>query len=206
MKNITLIIFVSILLLNSGCGSQKTVVKKYYTIEEPDSLRKMESDSTNMINAWCEVEEVKVYPAFASRRIVMRDASHQIRYFGNHQWAVRPTDILTPLIIDYFSTHLIFKRVADRFWEVPPDYRLKTTIFKLELGTIKKNNFEARLRIRFELIDTKTDTIIISHNSTRNSTLENNDLNLWASAISRMLHEELSNFSEEIRTSLPANK
>jgi len=74
------------------------------------------------------------------------------------------------------------------------------------LGTIKKKNFEARLRIRFQLIDTKTDTIITSHNVARNSTLKSRDLNLWASAISRMLHEELSNFSNKIRTTLPANK
>lgn len=206
MKHVFFFIFASILIFASGCGSQKTVVKKYYMIEEPDSMINMQADSGKMINAWCEVEEVKVYPAFASRQIVLRDASHQIRYFGNHEWAVRPSEILTPLIIDYLSTHLVFKRVADRFWEVAPDYRLKTTIFKLELGTIKKNKFEARLRIRFELINTKTDTIITARNVARNSTLRKNDLNLWASAISQMLHEELSNFSEQIRASLPANK
>ncbi|WP_462316965.1 ABC-type transport auxiliary lipoprotein family protein [Marinilabilia sp.] len=206
MKHTLFFIFASILIFSAGCGSQKTVVKKYYMIEEPDSMINAKPDSSKMIDAWCEVDEVKVYPAFASRQIVLRDASHQIRYFGNHEWAVRPTEILTPLIIDYLSTHLVFKRVADRFWEVAPDYRLKTTIFKLELGTIKKKKFEARLRIRFELIDTKTDTIIASHNVARNSILEKNDLNLWASAISRMLHEELSDFSEQIRTALPGNK
>ncbi|PWE01265.1 ABC-type transport auxiliary lipoprotein family protein [Marinilabilia rubra] len=206
MKHIIFFIFASLLLLSSGCGSQKTIVKKYYMIEEPDSLINLQPDSSKMIDAWCEVDEVKVYPAFASRRIVLRDASHQIRYFGNHEWAVRPTEILTPLIIDYLSTHLVFKRVADRFWEVTPDYQLKTTIFKLELGTIEKKKFEARLRIRLELIDAKTDTIITSHNVTRNTMLKKNDLNLWASAISRMLHEELSGFSEQIRKTLPANK
>ena len=206
MKHLIPFIFTVTLMLSAGCGSQKTVVKKYYTIDEPDSMFQVVPDSSHMINAWCEVEDVKVYPAFASRKIVIRDASHQIRYFGNHEWAVRPSDILTPLIIDYLSTQKVFKRVADRFWEVSPDYLFKTTIFKMELGTIKKNKFEARLRVRFELLDTKTDTIIFSHNTSRNQTLKKNDLNLWASAISAMFHEELSGFSEQIRTRLPEEK
>lgn len=186
--------------LLSACGGQKSVVKKYYMIEQPGAQIEPSKDTDEAIEAWCEVSEVELYPAFESRKIVFRDASHQIRYFGDHEWAVRPSEVLTPLINDYLSAHKIFTRVSTRFWERSADYRLNTTIFNLEVSNAeRKKDFEAHLKLRFELIDTQTDTIAVWHTADRQTVLESKDLNLLAATISEMFHEELENFATKTK-------
>ncbi|MGM0376214.1 MAG: ABC-type transport auxiliary lipoprotein family protein [Bacteroidota bacterium] len=186
--------------LLSACGGQKTVVKKYYMIEQPGAEIEPSENTSAAIDAWCEVAEVELYPAFESRKIVFRDASHQIRYFGDHEWAVRPGEILTPVINDYLSAHKVFTRVSTRFWERSPDYRLNTTIFNLEVSNAeRKKDFEAHLKLRFELIDTETDTIAVWHTADRRSELGEKDLNLLAATISEMFHEELEKFASKTK-------
>jgi ABC-type uncharacterized transport system auxiliary subunit len=202
-----ILLFSFVIMILTGCGSQKTIVRKYYMLEEPDSISNLaDSDSSQTINAWCEINEVEVYPAFETRRIVLRDASNQIRYFGDHEWANRPSEILTPLIIDFFSTRKIFKRTSDRFWDKIPDYQIKTTVFNIEVGTTKKRDFQSHLKVRFELIDTKTDTIVVSHTSDRRSILKERNLNLLAASVSNIFHEELMNFALQIKKTLPTDK
>ncbi|MFW5890494.1 MAG: ABC-type transport auxiliary lipoprotein family protein [Marinilabiliaceae bacterium] len=189
--------------LLSACGGQKDVVKKYYMIEVPGLDTEPSKEAKPAIDAWCEVSEVEIYPAFDNREIVFRDDSHQIRYFGNHEWAVRPAEVLTPIITDYFSAQKIFTRVSTRFWERPPDYRLNATIFNLEVSRAeRKKDFEAHLKLRFELIDTRTDTVAVWHTADRKSTLEERDLNLLASTISKMFHEELESFASKTKNVL----
>ena len=192
-----------IVFLFSACGGQKTMVKKYYMIEQPGAKIEPSGNNEAAIDAWCEVSEVELYPAFESRQIVFRDASHQIRYFGDHEWAVRPADILTPVINDFLSAKKIFTRVSTRFWEKSPDYRISTTIFNMEAGHAEsKKIFEAHLKLRFELIDTQTGAIAVSHTADRKSVLKDRDLNLFAANISRMFHEELENFGSKIKETL----
>ncbi|MFO8000866.1 MAG: ABC-type transport auxiliary lipoprotein family protein [Marinilabilia sp.] len=207
MKQIIILPTLLTLLLLTSCGGQKEMVKKYYLIEESETEIEAEDDTQAAIDAWCEVSEVEVYPAFSSRRIVLRDDSHQIRYFGEHEWAVRPSEVLTPIVMDYFAAHKIFTRVSDRFWEKAPDYRLNTTIFNIEVdNTGNKKDFEAHLKLRFELIDTQTDTIAVLHTADRKSNLEDRDLNLLAATISEIFHEELENFASRTKEILSKRK
>jgi ABC-type uncharacterized transport system auxiliary subunit len=199
-QNLLFIILTALVV--SGCGSQKTVVKKFYMIEPPGFMTEIDSNATVAVDAWCEVKDVEVYPAFATHRIVFRDDSHQIRYFGHNAWAVRPSNLLTPVIIDYLSAHKIFTRVAGRFWEKTPSYRMETTIFNIEVGNTNKNDFEAHLKLRFELIDTQSDTVVVTHIADKQSVLEEKSLNLLASSISEIFNNELELFTELIREKL----
>lgn len=201
MKQFILLSFVAIIILG-GCSSQKTAIKKYYLIEQPGIKMEKSIDASTSVNAWCEVENVEVYPAFATRQIVFRDDSHQIRYFGDHEWAVRPSEVLTPVIIDYLSAQKVFTRVADRFWKHNPAYKISTTIMNLEVGETNKKDFETHLQLRFELIDARADTIAISHMADRKSVLEEKKLNLFAASISKIFNEELEKFSNQIREEL----
>jgi uncharacterized lipoprotein YmbA len=201
MKQVILFGLITALFL-AGCGSQKEAIKKYYVIESLNDTTSAAPDSLPAIDAWCEVDEVQVYPAFDTRRIVLRDESHQIRYFGNHEWAVSPADFLTPIIIDYLAENKVFARVADRFWERNPDYRLQTTVFNLEVVSSKRKSFEAHLNLKFDLIDVKTDAILLTHNADRKSELTERDLNLLAAEISQIFNEELTGFSIQIEKNL----
>lgn len=188
--------------LAAGCGSQKEAIKRYYVIESLNDSTMVSTDSMHQSDAWCEVKEVEVYPAFDTRRIVLRDNSHQVRYFGNHEWAVPPAEFLTPIIIDYLAESGTFARVAARFWERTPDYRLQTTIFNLEVVSSQRKTFEAHLHLRFDLIDIGTDAILLTHNADRKSTLQERDLNLLASEISLIFNEELAAFAAKTQETL----
>lgn len=190
----------------TGCGSPQTEIKKFYLIKPPsieveDSRIKKEA----VLNAWCEVAEVEVYPAYSTRQIVFRDASHQIRYFGHHEWVERPSEMFKPLIINYLSAQNIFARVADSFWDKAPDYMLKTTLFALEVSNSDKEELEAHLSIRFQLIDMRTGTVAIMHTADKRSVVEDNSMNLAAAAISTIFYDELEVFTEEIRKELAGN-
>ncbi|MFW6352368.1 MAG: ABC-type transport auxiliary lipoprotein family protein [Bacteroidota bacterium] len=201
MRQYILLSFLAAVILAS-CGTQKEVIKKYYIIEAPNDSTSINKESTPLLDAWCEVADVAVYPAFNSRRIVLRDESHQIRYFGNHEWAVTPDNFLTPMIIDFLAANKVFTRVGARFWERVPDYRLQTTIFNLEVVTNKKNSFDAHLNLKIDLIDVETDAIVLTHSSDRKLLLDEKDLNLLASAISDIFYQELGNFSVQIKETL----
>ncbi|MGB3221663.1 MAG: ABC-type transport auxiliary lipoprotein family protein [Desulforhopalus sp.] len=205
-KNTSLsLYFILILLVLTGCGSPQTEIKKFYLIEPPSIEAKDSSKSEPAVNAWCEVAEVEVYPAYSTRQIVFRDASHQIRYFGHHEWVERPAEILKPLIIDYLSAQNTFARVAGSFWDKAPDYLLKTTLFALEVRDSDNEKLEARLYIRFQLFDMRTGTVVIMHTADKRSIVEDNSMNLAASATSTIFYDELEVFAVEIRKELAAN-
>lgn len=189
-------------LIIAGCGGQKTAVKKFYLIEQPEAENNLSRDKTFDIDAWCQVDEVNVYPAYATHRIVFRDASHQIRYFANNEWAVRPSEAMTPFIMNYLLDNRVFSRVSDRFWETEPGYQLKTTIFNIEVGPNQKKAYEAHLDLRFQLFETKNNSVVVSHMANRKQVLEDNSLNLLAATISDVFHEELETFTQMIRDKL----
>lgn len=197
MRNTLFIILTALVI--AGCGGQKTAVKKFYMIEQPGAVTNESRDKAVDIDAWCQVDKVDVYPAYASHRIVFRDASHQIRYFGNNEWAVRPSEALTPVIIDYLSANKVFSRVSDRFWETGLGYQLKTTIFNIEVGPNENKEYEAHLNLRFQLIETQNNSVVISHSANRKQVLEDENLNLLAATISNIFHDELDTFTQMIR-------
>lgn len=198
--------FIFILFLLTGCGSPQTEIKKFYLIEPP-SIE--EQDSRNQgeaaVNGWCEVAEVEVYPAYSTRQIVFRDASHQIRYFGHHEWVERPSEMFKPLIMNYLSAQNIFARVADSFRDKAPDYLLKTTLFTLEVSNSDKEEFAAHLSIRFQLVDMRNGTVAIMHTADKKSVVEDNSMNLAAAAISTIFYDELEVFAVKIRKELAGN-
>jgi hypothetical protein len=111
------------------------------------------------------------------------------------------------MIIDFLSARNLFLRVSDRFWEHTPEYRINTTVFEIEVGTAQnKKDFIAHLKLKFELIDTRSGTSILTHVSNRESTLEEGNLNLMVESISNLFYEELENFVQQIRETLSAQK
>ncbi|GAO30880.1 ABC-type transport auxiliary lipoprotein family protein [Geofilum rubicundum] len=183
-----LLIMALLLLTASGCGSNKTVLKKYYLIEPTSEAGP--SAATPVIDVLCEVADVKIAPAFATTQIALRDESHQIQYFGQHEWAVRPEEALLPLILNHFSDRQTFKRVANRFWNTPPTFTLNTKLHHIEVLQ-KEKAFYAHLNIEFSLVETETDRVILKHKANQERRLDEKDLNLMAQTISNLLSEEL---------------
>ena len=201
MNRILIVVLVGILVVSLGCKNQKSVVTKYYVLETPEDTTIIDTTSEFFIDEFCEVEQVSIYPAFSSRRIANRSHSHEITYYTSHEWAVRPSEVLTNMLVDYLNDKGVFKRVAERFWEVSPKYKIETTIYQLEV--VKEDrNLAAHLHFEFRLIDNSNKEIIAKFQADRTDLLEDKKINLFASTISKMFYSAMNDFSTHIDKAL----
>jgi len=199
-------IFISFIswLFIAGCGSQKVVTTKYYVIEiNDDSLAAtFTGQPPPVIDKYCEIEPVDVYPAYASTQIANRSNSREITYYANHQWAIRPSESFTRIVLDYFMHKPIFKSTAERFWRVEPVYKVETTVYHLEV--VQENNiFSARLEVEFRLMDSEKGIEILHHRADKMVDLKAKDINLLAAAVADIFYKELISFSEKIVEEIP---
>lgn len=203
MVRFIFIFFISWLFL-TGCGSQKVVTSKYYVIEiNDDSLATaFTGQQPPVIDKYCEIEPVDVYPAYASTQIANRSNLREITYYAHHQWAIRPSESFTRIILDYFMHKPIFKSTAERFWRVEPVYSVETTVYHLEVVQTN-NSFSARLEVEFRLMDSEKGIEILHHRADKTVDLKAKDINLLASAVSDIFYRELIAFSEKIVEEIP---
>ncbi len=197
MNKITLFI-IPVLFCFWSCGSQKVVTTKYYVIEFPvDNVRDAIDTIPLMIEQYCEIVPVDVNPAYSTTQIANRSSTRAITYYSYHQWAIRPAESFSRLIVDYFMHVPVFAGVSDRFWRVQPDFHLETTIYRMEVVQ-EQSTFSAHLDLEFRLREVKRGREILHHRADRYITLYNRDLNLFASAIGDIFYQELQKLSEKI--------
>ncbi len=182
------------LLLIPGCMSERKIVRRYYTIEIPESQLPVSNDSISLINGNLEINQVEINPVYQKTQIVNRINSNEINYFIYHQWAVRPSEAAKDLITDYLESSHIFKSVASEGILSVSDYRLATSVNNLELVEINKS-FSAHLNLEFKIFDNLDNQIIISQKADRTSVLQQRDLNLFAEEVSNLICEELKKFT-----------
>jgi hypothetical protein len=78
---------------------------------------------------------------------------------------------------------------------------LETTVYHLEVIQ-DDHSFSAHLNLEFQLKETESNKDIVKHRADRYVELENNDLNLFATAIGEIFYEELAYLSDKIMTEL----
>jgi len=201
MNRMLLILSLGLLVATIGCKNQESVITKYYVLETPEDTTVIDTSSEIFIDEFCEVKQVNIYPAFSTRRIANRSHSHEITYYSTHEWAVRPSEVLTNMMVDYMNAKGLFKRVAERYWEVSPKYKIETTIYQLEV--IKQGrDLSAHLHLEFRLIDNSNQEIIATYQANRTNLLEEKKINLFASTISKMFYSAMNDFSIRISETL----
>lgn len=179
-----------------GCNNQQSVVKKYYVLETPDDTTFVDT-TRGFINEFCEVEKVAIYPAFETRQIANRSQSHQITYYSSHEWAVRPAEVLTNMLVDFMERKGMFKRVATRYWKVSPAYKIETTIYQLEVVNEDKG-LSAHLKLEFRLVDGNTQEVITKHQMDQYKSMEEKKINVFATIVSEMFYSALDDFSNKL--------
>ncbi len=199
MKKISVLISLLFILIffSQSCGSRKSVVKKFYVLDLPAASETILSDSISTIDKYCEIVPVSTYPAYSTRQIVIRSQSHEVRYFTYHEWAVRPQEILTRLMEEYFRQQGVFKEASLRFWKIIPEVQVETTVYNLEIFE-ENNDFTAHLNIEFRLVENQSGKLILRQTAKNFRELKKRDLNLFASAISDMYLEALRNFAIKV--------
>lgn len=190
---------ISLILLTTlfGCRQKQDFTKRYYIIEIPVDQNINLRDTLKSIDKYCEISTADISPAFASHRIAVRENSHEIEYFRNHEWATRPANNLTAIIVEFFERYGLFKGTDTRYWRIIPEYRFETRIYQLEAVQNSKR-LSAHLNLEFRLIDKQTNKVIIKHSADRYKELEENNINLFAAAISELFYQELTNMSIKI--------
>jgi len=193
-----ILFFIPIILCLWSCGSQKVVTTKYYVIEFPTDTVLEEYEKIPLeIEKYCEIIPVDINPAYSTPQIANRSSSRAITYYSYHQWAIRPSESFSRLILDYFNHVPVFSGVSDRFWRVQPDFHLETTIYHLEVVQ-EQNTFSAHLDLEFRLREVERGREILHHRADRYITLYNRDLDLFAAAIGDIFYQELQQLSEKI--------
>lgn len=184
-----------------ACRSSTTVVKQYYLLETEmpgDSLVDLRFPHLQL-----EVAAPEVAPALATEAIALREKSHQLRYFENHRWAVRPASNLHHLILTHLSSAHLFQRVAERFWQQRAAYRLETRVQRLDVEKRDKALY-AVLQLDFSLIETAGGQTLLKQPVKSEERLENRDLNTMAAALSRVLAEEMKGLTKNIEEAVAA--
>lgn len=197
MKKLHLVSVVLIIIL-AGCFGRKPVDTAYYMLEVPVDYKV--SDTLDILPYSLEITDVDVHPAYSTLRIAIREGANEIRYFSNHQWAVRPQQSLTRVAAEYFNLHPFFKKADTRYWNVLPDYRLIVRIHKLEIVR-ERRDFSARLQIDFRLYDVH-EQLIVSHSNDTSRLLQRRNLDLFAGAISDLFMEQLHYFAAKVHYEL----
>jgi ABC-type uncharacterized transport system auxiliary subunit len=201
MNRILIVLLLGIFVSSLGCKNQKSVVTKYYVLETPGDTTLVDTTYEVHIDEFCEVAQVEIYPAFSTRRIANRSHSNEITYYTSHEWAVRPSEVLTNMLVDYTNDKGLFKRVAERFWEVSPKYKIETTIYQLEVVK-QDNDLAAHLHLEFRLIDNVSQKVIAKYEADQTNLLEDKKINLFAATISKMFYSAMNDFSARIGNTL----
>jgi ABC-type uncharacterized transport system auxiliary subunit len=199
------IFWITLLILTmAGCRSSKPVVPRFYVIEFPVQKETFLPDTLTHRFGSVEILPVNVYPAFATHRIAIREGSHELRYFSNHEWAVRPGEALTLFITEFYKKNIIFDQVSTRFWNIDPEYRFETTVYQLEVVQ-DRGRYYARIHLNYILRETSTSRILTEHTADLRLELPKRNLNLFADEISLIFYDELKVFTEKILPALTIN-
>ena len=186
------------LIILYGCGSQKVITTKYYVIEiDQDRISSVVNAVVSTIDKPCEIEDVEINPAYASTQIANRSGEKELTYYAYHQWAIRPAESFTRIMLDYFIHVPVFSNASPRFWKVDPVYRIETRIYHLEVIQ-KDNNFIAHLELEFALRETANNRIVVRHHADELKMLEQKDINLLATSFGNIFFSELNRFSGKI--------
>ena len=181
----------------AGCRSGSEVTSQHYLLEIPQEYDFHWEGEPGPIVASCEVLVPDVVPAYSSHRMAIREESHQIRYFGFNEWAIRPDQVFHQMAVDFLKENRVFEELVYGRVVLPADYVLETAIIHLEADN-RQEMFRARLHVEFRLRESETDEILLTHREDRFETLDSRNLNDFAEAISRMFTEELAAFTESI--------
>ena len=196
MNRFAIILLSALMLAIIGCNNQQSVVKKYYVLENPEDTNFV-GTTRGFIDEFCEVEKVAIYPAFETRQIANRSQSHQISYYSSHEWAVRPAEVLTNMLVDFMEEKGMFKRVATRYWKVSPAYKIETTIYQLEVVN-EDNGLAAHLKLEFRLVNADTQEVLTKYQMNEYKLMEEKKINTFATIISEMFYSALDDFSNKI--------
>jgi len=193
------IAYICLLLLLFGCS--QTQWAKYYLLDYVPPV--LENDRlSESFNYSIQVQEFKIDRTYDNSRIVIRQSAHEVYYDRLSLWARRPPDAIASLITNHIKALNLVTNCRRTFLESRPDFIISGTIHNIEkyMSDIPQNEFlRADLSISLQMIDTKTDKIVVRHNFIRYTPLYTQSMSYFAKTLSDTLKNEISIFLRKVQ-------
>ncbi len=142
------IVAILALILISSCS--KPITKQFYLLSyQPDQLTDRLQEEPYPFTI--RLRPFEIEKAYSKPNIVYRRSPYELEYYGYHQWAVRPTDMMTDQIYSHLEGLKLVTSTVRRLDEKgKPDYELAGTVIAMEEYDSEDTWF-AHLKIRMIL-------------------------------------------------------
>lgn len=182
------VLLAGMILLFSACSGTR-----YYDLQSgiPASQVKIKIDKVLLI------DRVAVNETYRDYRIVCRESPFQVRYANFAQWSKSPDELIEDAVTGYWRKRSVFRKVAAYEDAGEPDWTMKIRIEAVEKHLIKRKWY-ARLALDLEIVDSRSDAVLLSHSFDRKAGLEGKRNRLVPGKISMILNEELMKIEAEL--------
>lgn len=199
MKRSFLLIILFAIGLHS-CG-RKSIVREYYVIEFPVKIDSTTVNQPPLYNGFCEILPIQIAPAYAGTQIAVRTESHQLNYYVQNEWAVRPEESINALLESYLQSRRLFSNITSSPFRIYPNFELYSHVYHLE-AVEDRNRLKAHLHIDWELYERNANHLAVFHSFDISRYLARRNINQLAITISNILEEELRKFADKIENYL----
>jgi ABC-type uncharacterized transport system auxiliary subunit len=178
-------------------GGKAEIRQNRLYLIEAEPIRRYLKDSERPYSAVVELEPFKVSRAYNRKEIVFRRSELEIRFDKHHIWAVRPPDMITDTIEQYFEKASLFTHLGRDFLENRPDYKLSGAIKAIERYDSGDLWF-ARLAMSMQLVDTADSKVIWRGDFDAERQVYNPGMVYVIQALREILRQQMEKYLNEI--------
>lgn len=198
--------WLSILLLvlgQVGCaqllgGKAELPQRRYYAINvEP--IRSLIKESERPYPFQVQLKTFEVQRAYNRNELIFRRDRYELKRDNFHSWAVRPGDMFTDVVLQYFRQANLFAAIgSDReFLDKQPDFTLSGMVKVLERYD-SGDRWAARLAISLELTRQADGQVIWRGNFDREREVFNPEMSHTIAAFSEILRGQIEQYLREL--------
>lgn len=178
-------------------GGKAEIRQSRLYLIEAEPIRRYLKESERPYSAVVELEPFNVSRAYNRNEIVFRRSELEIRFDKRHIWAVRPPDMITDTIEQYFDNASLFTHLDRNFLEDRPDYKLSGAVKAIERYDSGDLWF-ARLSMSMQLVDAKDSKVIWRGDFDEERQVYNPGMVYIIQALREILRQQMEEYIYEI--------
>ena len=178
-------------------GGKAEIRQNRLYLIEAEPIRRYLENSERPYSAVVELEPFKVSRAYNRNEIVFRRSQLEIRFDKRHIWAVRPPDMITDTIEQYFENASLFTHLGRDFLEDRPDYKLSGAVKAIERYDSGDLWF-ARLAMSMQLTDATNSNVIWRGDFDAERQVYNPGMVYIIQALREILRQQMEKYINEI--------
>ncbi|OGS34320.1 MAG: hypothetical protein A2293_13610 [Elusimicrobia bacterium RIFOXYB2_FULL_49_7] len=200
MKPVVLLTLLALLL--SACGSSKSLHENIFLYFTPNSLQTDKSlIKTATFPLKVQVRKLKISPLYDNQNIVLRSGDYSVSFIRRAEWAVRPHQAASDMLIDYLKSHFQFKTVRESFSDDVPDLVISGEMKAVEEdGRTPSRSATLILTLRASL--GREERLLFEETYSKNLSVKKSGYDELAKTFSLALSDIYSAFSAHLEKSL----